>query len=116
EKSSGSAGQLEASLTCQPQQDCPFVIVVTPTGTVFSPWTPALGRSSATSFAFSGLLNGVYHVLLVGGAPPARGQIELRALNARSLLDFAPGHAPTIATAQVTLAPVRPNAGLIGLF
>jgi hypothetical protein len=79
--------------------------VITPTGTVFSPWTPALGRSSASSVAFSGLLTGIYRIVLVGGAPGAKGQVEIRALNARSTLPFSPGHAPTLAFAQVTLAP-----------
>jgi len=104
-RSSGSVGQFEVSLSCEPTSDCPYVIVITPTGTVFSPWTPALGRSSASSFAFSGLLTGVYHVLLVGGAPSAKGQVEVRALNAHNTFSFAPGHLPTIAATQVTLAP-----------
>lgn len=104
EKSSGSVGQFEVALTCEPKADCPFAIVITPTGTVFSPWTPALGRSSATSFAFSGLLTGVYRVLLVGGAPAARGQVVVRALNAQSTFPFGPGHAPTLVATQVTMA------------
>src|SRR6185369_8817429 len=104
-KSSGSMGQLEVTLVCEPKTDCPYAIVITPTGTVFSPWTPALGRSSATSFAFSGLMTGVYHVLLVGGAPSAKGQLEVRALNARSTFPFAPGHAATLVTTQVTMSP-----------
>ena len=104
-KSSGSPGQFEVTLTCEPKTDCPYAIVITPTGTVFSPWTPALGRSSATSFAFSGLLTGVYRVLLVGGAPTAKGQVEVRALNAKNSFAFAPGHLPTIAATQVTMAP-----------
>jgi hypothetical protein len=114
EKSSGSVGQFEVSLSCEPKTDCPYLIVITPTGTVFSPWTPALGRSSPTSFAFSGLLSGVYHVLLVGGAPSARGQVEVRALNARSTFAFAPGHLPTIAATQVTLAPTLGGLGILG--
>src|SRR5207244_12492076 len=78
EKSSGSAGQLEISLSCEPKTDCPYVIVITPTGTIFSPWTPGLGRSSPSSFAFSGLLTGLYHVLLVGGAATVKGHVEVR--------------------------------------
>ncbi len=104
-KSSGSPGQFEVTLTCEQKSDCPYAIVITPTGTVFSPWTPALGRSSATSFAFSGLLTGVYRVLLVSGAPTAKGQVEVRALNAKNSFAFAPGHLPTIAVTQVTMAP-----------
>jgi Ca-activated chloride channel family protein len=105
QKSSGSVGQFEVSLSCEPKSDCPYAIVITPTGTVFSPWTPALGRSSATSFAFSGLLTGVYRVMLVGGAPSAKGQLEVRALNAHNTFPFAPGHARTLVATQVTLAP-----------
>ena len=104
-KSSGSPGQFEVTLTCEQKTDCPYAIVITPTGTVFSPWTPALGRSSATSFAFSGLLTGVYRVLLVSGAPTAKGQVEVRALNTKNSFAFAPGHPPTIAATQVTMAP-----------
>lgn len=111
QKSSGSVGQFEVTLNCDAKQDCPYAIVITPTGTVFSPWTPALGRSSPTSFAFSGLMTGQYRVLLVGGAPSATGKVEVRALNARNVFDFEPGHTQVIAVTQVTLAPT----GLAGL-
>jgi hypothetical protein len=111
EKSSGSPGQFEVSLTCEPKADCPYAIVITPTGSIFSPWTPALGRSSATSFAFSGLMTGVYRVLLVGGAPSAKGQLEVRALNVRNNFPFVAGQAPTLVATQVTMAP----QGSIGL-
>lgn len=114
EKSSSGVGQFEVTLSCEPNSDCPFAIVITPTGTVFSPWTPALGRSSATSFAFSGLMTGVYRVLLVGGAPSAKGRVELRALNVRNSFAFAPGHAPTVANTQVTMAP-QGSFGAIGM-
>ena len=111
QKSSGSAGQFEVSLSCDAKQDCPYAIVITPTGTVFSPWTPALGRSSPTSFAFSGLLTGQYRVLLVGGAVSATGKVDVRALNVRNVFDFAPGHPRVIAVTQIKLAP-RGAAGL----
>lgn len=113
EKSSGSAGQFEVSVSCEPKTDCPYAIVITPTGTLFSPWTPALGRSSPTSFAFSGLMTGQYHVLLIGGAPTAKGQIEVRALNVRNTFPFAPGHAPTIVNTQVSMAPT--GISLLGI-
>lgn len=114
EKSNGAVGQFEVSLSCEPQADCPYVVVVTPTGTVFSPWTPALGRSSPTSFAFSGLMTGVYRVVLIGGSPSARGRVEVRALGARNHFDFAPGHLRTLATTQVTLAPAGVGIGALG--
>lgn len=113
ERSSGAVGQFEVSLSCEPRSDCPYVLVVTPTGTVFSPWTPALGRSSPTSFAFSGLLSGAYRVLVIGGAPTASGRVDVRALNARNVFTFAPGHARTIATTQVTMAPA--GSGLLAI-
>lgn len=116
QKSSGNVGQFEVSLSCDAKQDCPYAIVITPTGTVFSPWTPALGRSSPTSFAFSGLLTGLYRVLLVGGAPGATGKLEVRVLNARNTFDFAPGHARVIATTQVTLAPSSIGIGSLSRF
>jgi hypothetical protein len=117
ERSSGGVGQLEVTLTCEPKADCPYAIVITPTGTVFSPWTPALGRSSTTSFAFSGLMTGVYRVLLIGGAPDAKGQLEVRALNARSSFPFSAGHAPTIVTTHVTISPRPSNTlGLLRAF
>jgi hypothetical protein len=112
ERSSGSPGQFETILTCDQADACPYVIVITPTGTVFSPWTPALGRSGPTSFAFSGLLSGQYRVLLIGGALTARGKVEVRALNGRSSFEFAPGHLPTVATVQVTMAPAGAGGGL----
>jgi len=114
-KSSGGVGQFEVTLSCEAKTDCPYAIVVTPTGTVLSPWTPALGRSSATSFAFSGLLSGVYHVLLVGGSATAKGQVEVRALNAHNTFPFAPGHPLTLASTQVTLARLDSRPSLIGL-
>jgi Ca-activated chloride channel family protein len=114
EKSSGSAGQFEVTVTCDAGVDCPFAIVVTPTGTVFSPWTPALGRSSPTSFAFSGLMTGTYHVLLVGGAPGAKGRVEVRALNAHTTLPFAPNRPSTIATVQVRVTSGLDLLRLVG--
>lgn len=116
QKSSGAVGQFEVTLTCDAKQDCPYAIVITPTGTVFSPWTPALGRSSPTSFAFSGLLTGRYRVLLVGGAPGATGKLEVRALNARNVLDFAAGHPQVMAVTQVTLAPSGLGIGSLSRF
>jgi Ca-activated chloride channel family protein len=105
QKSSGSAGQFEVTLSCDAKQDCPYVIVITPTGTIFSPWTPALGRSSASSFAFSGLLTGTYRVIRIGGSPTVSGKVEVRALNARNNFEFGPGRPRTLVSTQVTLAP-----------
>jgi Ca-activated chloride channel family protein len=105
EQVSGSAGQFEATLSCEPSTDCPSLLVITPTGTVFSPWTPAAERSSATSVSFSGLVSGPYRVLLVGGATSAQGAVKVHALKTLNTFAFTPGHAPTIATTQVSLVP-----------
>jgi hypothetical protein len=109
EKSNGSAGQFEVELDCEPAADCPLPIVITPTGTVLSPSTPGLGRSSARGFAFSGLLSGPYRVLLVGGALGAKGHVAVRALGARNNFAFAPGRGLTLATAQVTMTGFGPH-------
>jgi hypothetical protein len=111
EKSTGSAGQFEVTIRCDAKDDCPYAIVITPTGTVFSPWTPALGRSSPSSFAFSGLLTGTYRIVLIGGRAAASGQVEVRALGARSSLPFAVGRPPTLAFVQVTMAPQGSGLG-----
>ena len=100
-------------MRCESGDDCGYAIVITPTGTMFSPWTPALGRSGPNSFAFSGLMTGTYHVLLVGGAPGAKGRVEARALNAHTTLPFAPNRPATIATVQVRMD--NGLASLIGL-
>jgi len=112
QKSSGSQGQFEVTLTCESAQPCPYLIVITPTGTVFSPWTPALGRSSPTSFAFSGLLTGSYRVLRIGGAPGVSAKVEVRALNARNVFELGGSRSQTVAVTQVTMAPT--GLGLLG--
>jgi hypothetical protein len=101
ETATGSPGQFEAILNCI--GDCPIVIVITPTGTVFSAWTPALARSSPKSFAFSGLMTGTYRTLLVGGARDARGEVELRALGATKKIPFTSGAVRTVAATTVTV-------------
>jgi Ca-activated chloride channel family protein len=111
-KSSGSAGQFEVTVRCESGDDCGYAIVITPTGTVFSPWTPALGRSGPNSFAFSGLMTGVYRVLLMRGPPGSKGQVEVRALNTRNTFSFTPAHPPTVASVQVTMAPVGLGGGV----
>jgi Ca-activated chloride channel family protein len=113
EKATSNAGQFEVQLTCEPKASCPYLIVVTPTGTVMSPWTPGLSRSSSQSFAFSGLLTGSYRVLRVGGASGATGKVDVRALNARNVFDLVTGQSQTVAVSQVTLAPS--GLGLLGI-
>lgn len=107
-------GRFEAKVSCDAGvTDCPQVIVITPRGTVLSPWTPAEARSSRVSVAFSGLLDGTYRVMLVGGAQDAKGNVEVRAINAKGKYDFArAGVEQTVATGAVTLVPSGWGVGI----
>jgi Ca-activated chloride channel family protein len=115
-KSIAGAGQFEAEINCSAGERCPTVFVVSPNGTVFSPFTPTDSRSSAKSVAFSGLRDGTYMTLLTGGSPDARGEIELRALGSTKRFSVARGGRQTVAATRVTFPNYRalPNAGLVG--
>ncbi len=92
-------GQFEATVRCEPGVErCPAVVVIGPTGNVMSPWTPSAERSGARSVSFSGLQNGTYRTLLVGGAPDARGEVELSALGSRKRLPITRASATVAAT------------------
>lgn len=108
EKSVGGAGSFEATLECDGKaEDCPTVIVVTPSGVVLSPWTPGGSRSSRWSVAFTGLGAGTYRTLIVGGEPGAKGKLTLRALGATGKFPFSGGVRQTVAFTDVTLG--RPS-------
>jgi Ca-activated chloride channel family protein len=80
---SGSAhgGQMEATISCATGvEHCPTIVVLTPTGSILSPWTPGTTRAARSRVSFSGLRSGTYRTLVVGGARDARADIEIRAL------------------------------------
>jgi Ca-activated chloride channel family protein len=97
-------GAIEVTLTCEGgPNECPVPVVITPLGTVYSPWTPGDARASSRGVAFSRVTSGTYRVLLVGGAPSARGKVEVRALDGRLEVPFTRGGTQTVAFAQVRM-------------
>jgi hypothetical protein len=97
-------GAVEVTVACEGGPGaCPVPVVITPLGTVYSPWTPGDARTSQRGVAFSRVTSGAYRVLLVGGAAEAHGEVNVRALNGTLKVPFAKGGRQTIAIAQVTL-------------
>jgi Ca-activated chloride channel family protein len=105
-KSVAGAGQFEAEVTCSFGERCPTVFVVSPIGSVFSPFTPTDSRSGGKSVAFSGLRDGTYMTLLVGGSPDARGEVQLRALGSTKTFPISHGGRQTVAATRVTIPNV----------
>jgi hypothetical protein len=97
-----SPGELEVTVRCEPGTGCPDVVVVKPGGEVVSPWAPAAARSDAHRIAFAGLVDGTYRTVLVGGAPDAHGEVEVRAWSSTRKLRFERGGLQTIAATLVT--------------
>ena len=110
-KGTAGAGQFEAEMTCSSGERCPTVIVVSPLGNVFSPFTPTDARSSAKSVAFSGLRDGTYMTLLAGGSPDARGEVEVRTYGSIKKFPISRGGRQTVAATRVTI-PVVPHPAI----
>jgi Ca-activated chloride channel family protein len=71
-------GWLEATVTCStPNQRCPTPVVVTPAGSVVSPFTPERARAGADRVALTRKSRGVYRTLLVGGDSGSKGQLSV---------------------------------------
>jgi hypothetical protein len=99
-----SEGALEVTVTCDgAPNECPVPVVLSPLGTVYSPWTPGDARTTARGVAFSRITSGAYRVLLVGGAPTAHGEVNVRALDGHLKVAFAKGGAQTVALATLRL-------------
>lgn len=97
----GGGGDLEAKLRCADESErCPTVIVVTPSGKVISPWTPA-ARGGAVTIASPG--SGTYRTLIVGGAPDAACEVTVRAFNATRKFSLTRGGTRTVAATSVTI-------------
>jgi Ca-activated chloride channel family protein len=104
---SSSLGQMEVNVVCVPNTgDCPIPIVVAPNGTIFSPMTPADARSSAVGVAVTVVRDGTYHVMIVGGAESAKGDVVVRVCGVTQKLPFARGGAlQSIAASDVSVPP-----------
>jgi hypothetical protein len=99
----GGPGALEVTVTCEGDpSECPAPVVISPLGTVFSPWTPGDARTSTRGVAFSRVTSGMYRVLLVGGAASAHGQVAIRALDEKLSVPFTKGGTQSVASAQLS--------------
>lgn len=102
---SGKAGQLAIEVKCEETiltQDCPSPVVVTPDGTIVSPWTPGTGRGSRTRVTLEKLRTGDYFILVLGGSPQARGQVTLVGRTENQTFKFQGGGMHTVAKATVS--------------
>jgi Ca-activated chloride channel family protein len=94
-------GEFEAKLGCSDESErCPTVVVVTPTGKVISPWTPAARGGAVTT---SGLSSGTYRTLIVGGNPGTACDVTVRTFGATRKFSVAHGGLQTIASTLVTI-------------
>jgi tetratricopeptide (TPR) repeat protein len=101
----GKPGQLEIEVTCDEgvrPQDCPSPLAIAPDGSVLAPWTPGTGRSTRRAITFVKLRTGDYRILVLGGAPSARGKLILRGRYENQSFRFESGGMHTIATTNVT--------------
>jgi Ca-activated chloride channel family protein len=102
-----SPGQFEASLRCADGvESCPIVAILTPSGAVISPWTPASARSAPGAAAFTDVPEGRYRTLLIGGAPDARGELTLRTFASRRTFPVSRGGLQTLALTTVSTPAV----------
>ncbi|MEO5727450.1 MAG: AgmX/PglI C-terminal domain-containing protein, partial [Byssovorax sp.] len=101
EATAGSGGDLEAKLQCSDESErCPTVIVVTPSGKVISPWTPAARGGAVT---ISSLGSGTYRTLIVGGEPDTACEVTVRAFSATRKFSLTRGGTRTVAATSVTV-------------
>lgn len=74
------AGSFEVRVICRGEgSECPSPIVVGPTGTVVSPWTPA-SPTSHDAVTFTNVLGGAYRTLVSGPVPEAGAELTVRVL------------------------------------
>lgn len=99
-------GAFEVRVACSAEgADCPVPVVVGPTGTVVSPWTPAV-PCSRSDLAFANVTSGTYRTLLTGAVPPAGAEVTVRVLGqTRTLTVTQPG--TRVALASTVTFPRR---------
>ena len=84
------------------------MIVVTPSGTVISPWTPAARGGAVT---ISSLGSGTYRTLLVGGEPDTACEVTVRAFDATRKFSLTRGSTRTVAATSVTIPEASFGSG-----
>ncbi|MEP7123641.1 MAG: AgmX/PglI C-terminal domain-containing protein [Byssovorax sp.] len=99
--SSANGGDFEAKLGCADESErCPTVVVVTPTGKVISPWTPASRGGAVTA---SGLGSGTYRTLIVGGDPGTACDVTVRTFGSTKKFSVPRGGTRTVVATLVTI-------------
>ena len=99
--STASGGDFEAKLGCSDESErCPTVVVVTPSGKVISPWTPAAKGGAVT---MTGLSSGTYRTLIVGGDPGTACDVTVRTFGATKKFSITRGGTQTVAATLVTI-------------
>lgn len=101
----GDPGALQVRVECSAQTpllDCPSPVVVSPSGEVWSPWTPGLGKTDRTLVTLLRLRSGAYFVLVAGGAPGAAGQLHISGKGTHTVLPFSGGALHTIGRVDVS--------------
>ena len=75
-----ASGSFEARVTCRGEaNECPAPIVVGPTGTVVSPWTPAT-PCARDALALKSVTSGTYRTLVAGEVPRGGADLTVRVL------------------------------------
>ncbi len=100
----GAKGQLQIEVECDTgtaKEDCPSPVAIAPDGSVLSPWTPGVGSSERHKVTFVKLRSGLYRIMVLGGAPGARGRVKLIGRYESKNFTFEGGSLHTIASAQV---------------
>jgi Ca-activated chloride channel family protein len=99
--SPANGGDFEAKLGCADESErCPTVVVVTPTGKVISPWTPAARGGAVTA---AGLSSGTYRTLIVGGDPGTACDVTVRTFGATRKFSVPRGGTRTVVATLVTI-------------
>jgi tetratricopeptide (TPR) repeat protein len=100
----GEPGQLQIEVRCDAgvsDAECPSPVAIAPDGRVLSPWTPGTGKSSRHQITFVKLRSGDYHILVLGGAPDAKGKLVLTGRHENKAFLFQGGGMHTIAKTTV---------------
>lgn len=119
----GSFDALAPDLSCRPfivavrcdsREPCPAPVVLTPEGDVISAFGRVPGPGKAEPLSFWPTTFGTYRILLLGGAPAARGTMELAVhMESRRFSFQRAGVSQTVAS--VELQPEPPEGLAIGV-
>ena len=97
------AGSFEVRVACSGEgADCPVPVVVGPTGTVVSPWTPA-APCTRTALALTNVRSGTYRTILAGDVPPSGAEITVRALGQSKTLTVTQPGTRVVLASTVTM-------------